>query len=109
MAKFDSSKDRIFAIMELILDAEGNPIGKPATSVEQPDKESGHTRYRLTVASYNGGAVKLRRQSVYQTKAGEDRVNSAGSVPLAHVATLSKAAAGFVGKVQAHMAARKAG
>lgn len=109
MAKFDPSKDKILATMELILDTKGAPVGNPATKVEQPDKESGHTRYRLTVAAYNGGQTKLRRQSVYQTKDGEDRVNAAGSVPLAHVAMLSKAAAGFVAKVQAAAARRKAG
>tara|TARA_Y100000817_G_C16515684_1_gene393229 strand:- start:13 stop:336 length:324 start_codon:yes stop_codon:yes gene_type:complete len=85
---FDPSKDVILATIEVVLDAQGNAVTHGAKVAQPVDKT--HTRYRFSVAQYNGGAARLRRHTVYTRKDGAERATAASSVLVAHVSTLAK-------------------
>lgn len=104
---FDPSLDRVFGTFEIVLDKAGKVVAHGRTVDQPEDKEA--VRYRFSVAAYNGGPMKLRRQTVRTIKSGEERVAGAQSVPVEHVAALSQAAVKLHGAIMAKMAARKAG
>jgi hypothetical protein len=83
MSKFDESKDQKFAVIEAVVDPEGNVLAH-GPSVAQPE-DSSHTRYRFTVAAYNGNPLRLRVQTVYTRKSdGAERVSGCSSWLIAH-------------------------
>ena len=83
MAKFDNSKDQVFARIEALVSADGQVLSSGPT-VAQPEDNT-VTRYRFSIASYNGNPLRLRIQTVYTRKSdGAERVSGCASWPLAH-------------------------
>lgn len=90
MAKFDPTLDVVHASIEVLIDQNGSVIEHGST-VRDAEKKTGEVRYRFSVASYNGGAPRLRRQTAYTRKRDNElRASACASVPLAHVAILAK-------------------
>ena len=83
MAKFDSNKDQVFGTIEALVSEDGTVLQHGPT-VPQPEDKS-VTRYRFSIAAYNGGALRLRVQTVYTRKSDNvERVNGCSSWLLSH-------------------------